>query len=249
VTAIVASAVAPATPPPGASIRSVVLFPSRYIDQKLTLTGQFAGRNLMGDLPEAPARSQFDFVLRSADAAIWVTNIRPRGKDFDLALDSRLDTGRWLQVTGALRQGRGLQWLEADANSLEMSKPPAELTQDEPIRVPAGPPPEVSFSVPIEEETDVSPSANVRIQFTRDINPATLRNRIRVSYQAAQAGAAATESVEFTTQYGAAARILEIRFGSPLAPFRTVRVELLDGILGADEQPLKPWTLTFTSGG
>src|SRR5262245_49004761 len=107
VTAIVASAVEPVTPPPAPSIRSIVLFPERYLDQKVTLTGQFAGRNLLGDLPDAPARSQYDFVLRSADAAVWVANIRPRGRDFDLALDSRLDTGRWLEVSGTLRQGRG----------------------------------------------------------------------------------------------------------------------------------------------
>jgi hypothetical protein len=249
VTAIVAAAVSPVTPPPGASIRSVVLFPGRYFDQKLTLTGQFAGRNLLGDLPEAPARSQYDFVLRSADAAIWVTNIRPRGKDFELALDSRLDTGRWLEVSGTLRQSRGLQWIEAEPDSLQMSKPPAETTQDEPIRVPAGPPPEVSFSVPIEEETGVALTTNVRIQFTRDIDPTSLRNRVRVSYGPPLGAAGGPQNLEFTTQYAAASRILEIRFGGPLERFRTVRVELLDGIRGTDQQPLKPWTLTFTSGG
>jgi hypothetical protein len=28
-----------------------------------------------------------------------------------------------------------------------------------------------------------------------------------------------------------------------------LKVELLDGILGIDAQPLKPWTLTFALGG
>jgi len=42
-----------------------------------------------------------------------VTNLRPRGKDFELALDARIDTGRWLEVQGTLQQGRGLQWLNA----------------------------------------------------------------------------------------------------------------------------------------
>jgi hypothetical protein len=252
VTALVASAAAPITPPAAPSIRSVVLLPDRYVEQRLTLIGQFAGRNLLGDLPDAPARSQFDFVLRSADAAIWVTNMRPRGKDFELALDSRLDTGRWLEVTGTLRQGRGLQWLDAEANTLSIAKPPSETADDEPIRVPAAPPPEVSFSVPIEDETGVLLTSNVRIQFTRDINASTLRNRIRVTYLPpanATADQSAPTSIEFTTQYAAATRVLEIRFPKPLERFRTVRVELIDGILGADQQPLKPWTLTFTCGG
>ena len=91
----------------------MVLYPERYQDEKVTLTGQFAGRNLLGDLPDAPAKSRYDFVLRSADAAIWVTNIRPNGKDFELALDARIDTGRWLEVSGTLQQGRGLQWVDA----------------------------------------------------------------------------------------------------------------------------------------
>src|SRR5262245_5197871 len=42
--AIVATAVAPATPPPAPSIRAIILHPSRYLDQKVTITGQFSGR-------------------------------------------------------------------------------------------------------------------------------------------------------------------------------------------------------------
>jgi hypothetical protein len=54
---IIANAVAPAPPPLAPSIRNLVLYPSRFVNQKVTVTGQFAGRNLLGDLPEAPARS------------------------------------------------------------------------------------------------------------------------------------------------------------------------------------------------
>ena len=44
------------------------------LEQRVTITGQYSGRNLTGDLPDAPARSRYDFVLRSADAAIWVSD-------------------------------------------------------------------------------------------------------------------------------------------------------------------------------
>ena len=71
----------------------------------MSVTGQFAGRNLLGDLPDAPAISRYDFVVRSADAAIWVTNLRPRGKDFELALDARIDTGRWVQLRACCSRG------------------------------------------------------------------------------------------------------------------------------------------------
>ena len=43
--------------------------------------------------------------------------------------------------------------------------------------------------------------------------------------------------------------MLELKFTKPLEQFRTLKVELLEGILGTDQQPLKPWTLTFVLGG
>jgi hypothetical protein len=258
VTAIMATAVAPASPPMSPSIRAIVLNPSRYLDQKVTITGQFSGRNLLGDLPDAPARSRYDFVLRSADAAIWVANMRPRlkdpgGRDFDLALDSRVDSSRWLTIRGTIQQARGLQWLDAEAGSLSLAKPPTETTnEEEQVRVPAGPPPEVIFSAPTEDETDVSMSTTVRIQFSRDLDQSTLKGRIRVRYldsQTVERGEPVTPTADFTFQYGGASRVLELRFAKPLERFRTVKVDLLEGILGTDGQPLKPWTLTFSLGG
>ncbi len=259
VTAIMATAVAPAAPPTTPSIRGIVLTPSRYLDQKITITGQYSGRNLMGDLPDAPNKSRYDFVLRSADAAIWVSNMRPKirdtnGKEFELALDSRIDSSRWLQVKGTVQQARGLLWLNAEAGSLALAKPPAEpvATEDEPIRVPAAPPPTVVFSAPTEDETDVSLTTSVRIQFTRDLDRTTLRGHIRAQYLQAQSverGEPTTPPAEFTFQYNGANRVLELKFTKPLERFRTLKVELLEGILGTDGQPLKPWTLTFALGG
>jgi hypothetical protein len=246
VLALVAGSIEPAQPALTPSVRSIVLYPERFIDQKITVVGQFAGRNLLGDLPEAPAQSRYDFVLRSADAAIWVTNLRPRGRDFELALDARIDTGRWLQVTGTLQQGRGLQWLNGEGGALALTKPPAERPDAEPIRVPAAPPPEVVFSTPLDGETDVSTTASLRVQFSRDINPATFKSQIKAAYVPPPAGVE-LEAVAFTTNYLPGNRVLEIRFTQPLEPFRTVRVELSEGIIGTDKQPLKPATITFST--
>jgi hypothetical protein len=244
VTALVASAIASATPPSAPSIRNIVLHPSRYLDQKVTVIGQFAGRNLLGDLPDAPAQSRWDFVLRSADAAIWVTNLRPRGKDFELALDARIDTGRWLEVSGTLQQGRGLQWLNGEGGTIKITQAPKD-TPDQPIiRVAAAPPPEVVFSAPTGDETDVPTTSSVRIQFSRDMDPATFRGRIRVHY-----ANAAASPIEFTTQYLPGTRVLELKLATPLERFTPIVVELQEGILGTDKQPLAPWTLRFETGG
>jgi hypothetical protein len=248
--ALMASAVAPAPPPLAPSVRNIVLHPSRFENQKVTITGQFGGRNLLGDLPDAPARSRYDFVVRSADAALWVINLRPRGRDFELDLGARIDTGRWIEVSGVVQQGRGLILLDGTGGSVRLTKPPAETTADAPIRVPAAPPPEVVFSTPIDGETDVSSRTNVRIQFSRDINPATFKGRIALRYAPPPAGVTETAPppLEFTTQYLPGTRVLEIRFPQALEPFRGVQIDLVDGILGTDQQTLRPWTLTFETG-
>ena len=240
------------------AVRSIVLDAPRYADQKVTITGQFYGRNLIGDLPDAPRQSRYDFVLRSADASIWVTKIRPKGKDangknFEFGLDARLDTGKWLQITGTVRQGRGLLWLDARPGLWPSPRrpPTPSSKKSRPIRVPAAPASEVVFSAPTADETDVPAATNVRIQFSRDLDPATLRGHIRVGYLAAggDPGNPIAQTVDFTASYSAFNRVLELKFAKPLQQFRTLKVELLDGILGTDQQALKPWTLTFEVGG
>lgn len=243
VLALVASTMTAATTPSAPTIRNIVLHPSRYLDQKVTVVGQFGGRNLLGDLPDAPAVSRWDFVIRSADAAIWVTNLRPRGKDFELALDARIDTGRWVEVSGTLQQGRGLQWLNADGGSIAITQAPKDPAETAIIRVPAAPAPEVVFSAPIGGETDVLPTSSVRIQFSRDMDPASFRNRIRVR----QANAP-DAPVAFTTNYLPGTRVLELKFPQPLERFSMVTVDLQEGIVGTDKQALPPWTLTFETG-
>jgi hypothetical protein len=120
----------------------------------------------------------------------------------------------------------------------------------EPIRVPPAPPPEVIFSTPTEDETDVDLKTSVRIQFSREINPATIKGRVRVAYiDALSHSEIALPMPELTTQYTPAGRVLEIKFAKRLEPFRTVKVMLLEGIAGRDAQPVKPWSLTFSLGG
>ena len=257
VTAIIASAVTPASTPTAPSIRAIVLNPDRYVGQKVTVSGQFSGRNLQGDLPEAPAKSRYDFVLRSSDAAVWISNMRPKlrdnnNKEYELGLDARIDTGRWLEVSGKVQLSRGLLWIDAEAGSLKAAKAPSEpVVTEEPVRVPAGPPPEVVFSAPTEDETDVATTTTVRIQLSRDVDQATLKNHIEVQYVTAQSlerGEPDTPKIDFTMQFNAAGRVIELKFAKPLERFRTVKVNILDGVKGTDGQALKPWTVSFTTG-
>jgi hypothetical protein len=258
VTVIMATSVAPVVPTPvtaSAPIRGIVLDASRFVDQTVTIIGQYEGRNLTGDLPDAPAKSRYDFVLRSADAAIWVTNIRPRGKDargkdFELGLDARIDTGRWLQISGTVRQGRGLLWIDGQPDSLALAQAPSAPPNEdrEPaVRVPAGPAPEVVFSTPTSDETDVPAGTSVRIQFSRDISVSSIKGHLKAAYLDRATGASAVP-LDITTEYVAATRVVELRFAKPLERFRTVKIELTDGLVGTDQQAVKPWSLSFDVG-
>ena len=80
-----------------------------------------------------------------------------------------------------------------------MRSPTETTNEEEQVRVPAGPPPEVIFSAPTEDETDVMQNSTVRIQFSRDLDPATLKGRVRVQYAGAQSAEPAAASLDFTT--------------------------------------------------
>jgi Big-like domain-containing protein len=238
-----AMSVKPADDPP--TLRMIALDPSRYVGQRVKITGQFRGRNLYGELPQAPGISQWDFVLHAADAAVWVTGLRPRGKEFNLDIDKRVDTGRWFEARGVVREGRGLVWIEGqqmatatpDVETRNAETPPAQLM---------GPAPEVIFSDPEEGETGVPLKTVVRLQFSRDMNPDTFKGRVRWRYSDAAAGAAISSGVD----YDRSKRSLEIKLSPEEASkYRDVVIELDEGIAATDGAKLAPWKLGFMFGG
>lgn len=238
----VTSAPLAATP----SVRALALEPWRFEGQKVTVVGQFRARNVLGDLPASPAKGRYDFVLRSADAAIWVTGLRPRVGRIELTVDSRVDTGRWVRISGTVVRERGLVTIEG-VTFAEADAPGTPATSEE-----SAPPPvpimplEVVFSSPTPEEIEVAASTTVRVQFSRGLDPSTIADNVRVAYAGAAVGA---PPLQFQHTYDAANRAIHIRFTQPLERFATVRVELLEGLKAFDGGVLKPWTLTFTVGG
>jgi hypothetical protein len=236
------SAAAPAVTP---SVRALTLEPWKFDGQTVTVLGNFRARNLFGDVPEAPGKSRYDFVLSAAEGAIWVTNMRPRGRGFDLDVERRLDSGRWLEVTGAVSIHRGLALVSA--TQMVLGTPPAVTESTAEPVAPAVPlqPLEVVFSAPTADETDVPRTTRVRVQFSRGLREATLTNQVRVSYVGDSTGA----PIASKAVYDPAARSITITFSAPLEPYRTVKVELLDGIRGFDDGPFKPWSVTFSVAG
>jgi Bacterial Ig-like domain len=235
--------------PPEPTLRALALAPEKYLGKGVTVTGRFRGANLFADLPSgAGTKGRWDFVVQSADAAIWVTGVRPRGRGFDLDVNARMDAGRWLQIAGTLRREGPLPYIEA--TSVAEGRAPNETTVE--IALPPPPPelpPAVVFSAPTAGETDAERALPIRIQFSRDMDPKSFVNHVRIAYVGpAPSGAPAIPS--FTIRYVEGNRALELKPSAPLDRFRNVKVDLLEGIVSAiDNLPLAPWSLTFTTGG
>lgn len=226
-----------------ASLRAISLTPAAFEGQTVTVRGRFRGRNLFGDMPAWPRQSQWDFVLQSADAAIWVLGRRPRGSGFDLSTTNRGHTGRWLEVTGRVEVRDDLPVLIAT----EMRPTEAEAEPEDaptPVVV-ARPAPDVVFSAPTPGEILVAPDVAVQIQFSRPMRADSFEEHIQVRYRRVPE----MPTPAFTVTYRPAPMAIEIRFEGPLAPGREVEVVLGPGLESADGVAFAGYTLRFTTSG
>ena len=230
------------------TIRDIVLQPTHYLDQTVIITGRFRGRNLYGDLPEAPGISRDDFVMRSGDASVWVVGKEPRGRGFRLDVMARVDTGRWLQVTGAVSGTNHL--IEITANEIEEIDRPVVTGPSPPVASAreTGPPAEVIFSAPTQDDTAVALDAPIRFQFSRDMDPESFEGNVTAAYLGADQTAPEGD-LELSVDYRARNRVLNVQFTQPLLPYRPVVVTLGDGINATDGATLIAYTLRFATGG
>jgi hypothetical protein len=227
-------------------VRAVALDPARYAGKQVTVSGRFRGRNLLGDQPVSPAKSPHEYVIRVADASLWISGLRPRGRGFTLDADSRRDTREWVRVTGVIRHEPPLVWVEG--KSIDLAKPEREAAEPEPAPLPPGPPPEIVFSAPLDGETDVATKAVLRVQFSRDIDPESLKGQIAVAYGMLPDGSSPGPAPAASITYRAANRAVEIRFDQPLASFTPVIVAFGNEIKATDGVAMKPARISFTTG-
>jgi hypothetical protein len=233
-------------PPVQATLRAIALDPARHAGKQVTVSGRFRGKNLLGDHPTSPAKSPHEYVVRVADASIWVSGLRPRGRGFTLDPDARRDTREWVRVTGVVRHEAPLVWIEG--KTIDLAKPETEPASDAPAPLPPGPAPEIVFSAPLDGENGVPTGAVLRVQFSRDIDPASLKDQVAVAYGLRPDGSSPGPAPTADTKYVPANRSIEIRFAQPLAPFTTVIVAFGNQIKATDGVAMKPARISFTTG-
>ena len=134
------------------------------------MTGRSAPATCSATSPRRPGHTRDDFVLQSGDASIWVVGMEPKGDGFDFDVMARVDTNRWLQVTGVVGGGDHLATIEAERLASVERPAPAAARREAP-RPAQGPPAEVIFSAPTQDDDGVALDAPVRFQFSRDMTP------------------------------------------------------------------------------
>lgn len=220
-------------------LRSLVKDPGPFLGKQVSVLGKFRGSNLYGDLSIRDKRTPRDFVIKVADAAIWVTGRRPRGKGFRLDPDKRRDTGEWLRVVGEPWEVDGVVYLKAMKISLaeDPGKPDLEPTKvgadGEEIQ---GPPPEVTFSLPIAGDASIPLDTVFKVQFSKDMKAATFHRNVDLLYT--DDDGIGNPFPDLEVSYDAPSRTLSVNPHKTLDPGKGVRLILYTPIEDKQGQKL-----------
>jgi hypothetical protein len=227
---------------PTVTLEELVTKPERHDGRTVTVRGQFRGENLFGDMPSASRQRSADWVLKDDVFAVWVTGKKAKGPGWTLDASLKRDTGRWLQVTGRVSVNARVVTLQAI--DVVLSKPPTATPQAQAQPPPPPPPPRakkapvVVFSLPLDGERDVPPGSVFMVQFSRDMDEASFKDRVVFRYAGRpQPGDNSLDAMRISYDLGRKA--LQIDPGDLLRPGRVVELLLLPGIVDLDGQPLE----------
>ncbi len=222
-------------------LRELVKDPTPHLGKQVVVLGKFRGSNLYGDLSIRDKRTPRDFVIKVADAAIWVTGRRPRGEGFRLDPSKRRDTGEWLRIVGEPFEDGGKVYLRAV--KVEIAEEPDDPDL-EPVRVARaaekelGPPPEVTFTLPIAGEKDIPLKSEFRVQFSKDMKEESFHRNVDLLY--GDDDGIGNPFPDLQVTYDGPSRTLTVNPGKELEPGKEIRLILYDAISDVEGQKLPP---------
>ena len=222
-------------------LRELVKEPENYTDREIAVLGKFRGNNLYGDLSIRDKRTPRDFVIKTADAAIWVTGRRPRGKGFKLDAKKRRDTGKWLMVIGTTwkYEPTGTYYLRAAKVEIA-EKPddkdliPVKVIHEKKLQL--GPPPEVTFSLPLDGERGIPLDSEFHVQFSNDMKRDSFNRNVDLLYF--DDDGIANPFPDLEVSYDDNTRTLTVLPNKPLEPGKDIRLILYDAIEDDDGQKM-----------
>lgn len=228
-------------------LESLVTGAGRYDGKTIRVYGRFRGKNLYGDLPSRSQRQSRDWVVKDDLFAIWVTGRKPKGSGFELDINLKRDTEKWIQVVGVPETIRGVTYLRAmqvtlgrPAEDLVASVAgPAAAPTPTPLPTPPPPPrpPVVVFALPLDGEAEVPSNGRFQIQFSKDMDEASFKGRVVIRYAPpARPGDRDFDGAKMT--YDGGRKALAVDPGDVLRPGREVQILLLPGIVDIEGQEL-----------
>ena len=170
------------------TLDALIADPEPWLSQRIEVIGKFRGNNLFGDLSIKDKKTPRDFVIKTADDAIWVTGMRPAGNGFRFDPTRRRDTGKWLRVYGRPWTADGVVYLRAER--LELADPPADESL-EPVDIRVAEKeareaevvaPRVVFSLPLDGEREIPLDSEFRVQFSNRMAPASFHAAVDLLY-------------------------------------------------------------------
>jgi hypothetical protein len=228
------------------SLETLVTSPGRYDGRTIRIYGRFRGKNLYGDLPSRSQRDSRDWVVKDDVYAVWVTGRKPKGSGFELDINLKRDTEKWMQVVGVPETIRGVTYLRA--MQITLGKPteaalasaaPGASPTPAPLPAPIPPPrpPVVVFALPLDGEAEVPSNGRFQIQFSNDMDEASFKGRVLIRYAPPpRAGDRAFDGAKMT--YDGGRKALTVDPGDVLRAGREVEILLLPGIIDIDGQEL-----------
>jgi hypothetical protein len=222
-------------------LRDLLKEPGPHLGKQVVVLGKFRGSNLYGDLSIREKRTPRDFIIKVADAAIWVTGRRPRGKGFRLDPSKRRDTGNWLRVIGEPFEEGSTIYLRAA--KIELADDPGDPDL-EPVRVAradekeAGPPPQVTFTLPIDGERNIPLDSEFQVQFSKDMKGESFHRNVDLLY--ADDDGIGNPFPDLQVSYDPPSRTLKVSPGRALDPGKEIRLILYDAITDVEGQKLPP---------
>ncbi len=227
---------------PDTSLEDLVTKPERYEGKTVNVRGVFRGENLFGDLPSSSRDKSSDWVIKDDVFAVWVTGKKSKGSGWSLDASLKRDTGKWMQIMGRVRVRNRVVTLEA--LDVILSKPPDLRVAAVPTEPTPPPPPRpkrapvVAFSLPIDGERELAPHTVFQVQFSRDMDEASLKDRVLLRYAGRpQPGDNSLDAMRI--RYDGGLRTLHVDPGDLLRAGRVVELVLLPGIVDIDGAPLE----------
>jgi hypothetical protein len=208
--------------------------------KNVRVIGMYRGRNLFGDLPAKSERDADDWVIKDDVYSVWITGKKPRGSGWELDLQMKRDTNKWIEVVGKPETIKGVTYIRAI--HVALSNPPRVAAV---VAAPTPPPPKpkvppvVVFSLPLDGERDIPPAGVFKVQFSKDMDEDSFKGRVVFRYVGPRLPGD-REFVGVKIGYEGGRRALVVDPGDVLRAGRVVEIRLLPGIVDIDGLELTP---------